>query len=501
MIRGGVREALGWVSAAAIGVIVAAQVAQTARAEMLFRDGDSLIVALMVQSVFRGEPFDWVMSSVLFIPESLLFAASSVLPLGSNGLLAVNAVLNVIALYGAIRLVAGRRRVGAAPVAWSLTALGTFGIIAMTETSASRSSFELASLLLTTTYYSATVIGVIATIGILRRALDRPTPGRLLPFWLAVTAAVSTLSNPLYGAWATAPLGALLALRAIRAPARTPTRRAALVLMMVLGGGSLAGLALRIPLDPWIAKSGASYVQPLAWLDSLGYYGGFALSRLQTPGGVVAGMLLLGLFAFAVVRSARLRDPASRLVATSAWVLPVIVVVGGIALGTHATRYLQPALFAPLLALVAAPRALPVPAPRWVIATASVALLGVSAVSVPRLAASATQPDADLVCVTDWVEESGATGGGQFWTVRLPKLHVDDPARLVQVHSNLDAYGWLVNRTDYVGVDEVEFLVESDADGGWILPPAASPDEVILCGRYRILDFRTDPLPIGPLRL
>ena len=41
MIRGGVREALGWVSAAAIGVIVAAQVTQTARAEMLFRDGDS----------------------------------------------------------------------------------------------------------------------------------------------------------------------------------------------------------------------------------------------------------------------------------------------------------------------------------------------------------------------------------------------------------------------------------------------------------------------------
>ena len=52
------REALGWLSAAAIGLAIAGQVAQTARADLLFRDGDSLVVALFVRSELKGRPLD-----------------------------------------------------------------------------------------------------------------------------------------------------------------------------------------------------------------------------------------------------------------------------------------------------------------------------------------------------------------------------------------------------------------------------------------------------------
>ncbi len=63
--------------------------------------------------------------------------------------------------------------------------------------------------------------------------------------------------------------------------------------------------------------------------------------------------------------------------------------------------------------------------------------------SIPRLAAAAEVADPDLTCVTDWVDASGRTGAGQFWTVRLPKLHLDDPAQLVQVDHELRGYaGW-----------------------------------------------------------
>lgn len=499
MRRGGVREALGWLSAAAIGLAIAGQVAQTARADLLFRDGDSLVVALFVRSVLEGRPLDWGMSSVLFLPESAAFAALTPLPLGIDGLFALSAVLNVVALYGAVRLVAGRRREGAAPVGWSLTVLVVYGVFAITETSASRDSFELASLLLTTTYYSAAVLATIAAVGILRRALDRSAHdglGVVLPVSLGVLTLVSTLTNPLFIGWAVAPLGLLLGVLA----ARASLRRTALVLLATLLAGSVAGLLLRIPFQEWITKTGVGYAQPAEWLASLGYYTGFALARLTTPVGVLAALLLTALIVLAVWQSVRVRDVGARLVATSAWLLPLAVVIGGIALGTHATRYLQPALFAPLLALVAAPRVIAVPRSRVLFATAATALLALSVVSIPRLTAAATRPDDDLDCVTDWVDASGRTGGGQFWTVRLPKLHLQHPEQLVQLHSDLDAYGWLVNRTDYE-VGEVSFLVDEGADDSWQLPQGAQPETIIPCGRYRILDFGSELLQIGPSRV
>ena len=85
--------------------------AAPARAELMFRDGDSLIVAMVSRSLLAGGPLDWAMSSVLFLPETAVFTAlDAILPLDVNGLLAVSAVVNLLALYGAIRLVAGRSR-------------------------------------------------------------------------------------------------------------------------------------------------------------------------------------------------------------------------------------------------------------------------------------------------------------------------------------------------------------------------------------------------------
>lgn len=495
MERTGRRELAGWLTAVAIALIVAGQVASTARAELLFRDGDSLVVALFVRSVLDGAPLDWAMSSVLFAPQSALSAVLSLLPLGVNGLFALNAVVNVLGLYGAVRLTAGRRRPGRAPVAWSLVAVATFAVIAITETSASRDGLELASLLLTTTYYSATVIAMIASVGIARRVLDRQHPGRALPIALGVVAAVSTFTNPLYVAWAVVPL-ALLLLWIAR---RSAQRRSGILLLGILAGAGALGMLARIPLGPWIMRTGATYVQPALWTDSVRYYGGLALERLSTPGGVIAALILVGLVAAAVIRTVRGTDASARLVTAFAWLAPVLVVVGAVVLGTHASRYLQPALYAPLLVLVAAPRAVVLPRSRVFVAAGAAVLLVASVVSVPRLQAAAARPDADLSCVTSWIEASDRTGGGQFWDVRLPKLHLDDPGRLVQLHANLDGYAWLVNREDFA-VGEVTFLLEGGQMVPWALPAGAEPDAVIPCGRYRILDFGSHPLPIGPAR-
>lgn len=496
MRRVWVREVAGWSGALAVGVITVAQVAASARSDLLFRDGDSLIVGMFSRSLLSGVPLDWAMSSVLFVPEISVFSGlDAALSLDLNGLLAVNAVINMLALYGALRVAAGRRRDGAAPVAWALLGLGIFGILAMTDLSASRDALDLASLLLTTTYYSATVVAVVLSVGLVRRVVDRRTGGVGSLIALGGTAAVSTLSNPLFAAWATIPLSWILLVMLLRSAPRVRTA----TILVVLAIGTVLGFLGRIPLRAWIANTGAGYIQPALWTESLGYYGRLLVDRLATPAGVIGVVIVIALVAWAIVRMLREDDIGSRLVAAVAWAMPALVLVGAIALGTHAARYLQPLAFGPVLATVAAPRAWrsPVRLRRILPAAAAVLLLIGGALSVPRLVAASATPDPDLACVTDWVDASERIGAGQFWTVRLPKLHLDDPRQLVQVDHELNAYAWLVNRADF-DVDGVSFLVEDSQSVAWQLSTPATPDEIVECGRYRILDFGDRVLPLGP---
>ncbi|PCE15738.1 hypothetical protein AUC47_12770 [Microbacterium sp. SZ1] len=498
MTRAWMRELTGWLLAAAVALITAASAASSPRAELLFRDGDSLVVALLSRSLLSGETLDWAMSSVLFLPETALFSGLRLLlPLGDDGLFAVSAVVGMLALYGAIRLVAGRAREGRAPVGWSVVAIATFGLLAMTETSASRDALELASLQLTTTYYSATVVAVVASIGLTRRALDGSAHTVALGVALGAVAALSALTNPLYAAWFTAPYVVVSALFLFR---RGP-RASVIGLLAAATAGTGLGILLRIPFAAWIANTGAGYAQPSLWRESVGYYGDLAAQRLQSPLGVVALVVWLALLALGVVRSIRADDPASRMVAVASWGFPVAVVIGAIALGTHAARYLEPIAFLPVLSLVASPRALRLPTRvrRTALAVASAGVLVLGAMSAPGLAIAASEAseDPDLACVKDWIDASGRTGAGQFWTARLPKLHLDDPAQLVQVDHRLNGYAWLVNREDF-RVGEVTFLVEDSQSVPWELPVSAVPDDIVDCGRWSVLDFATTPLPLGP---
>ncbi len=498
MTRAWVREVWGWILAAAVALVTTATVAASARSELLFRDGDSLIVPMLSRSILSGERLDWAMSSVLFLPETAAFTSlDAALPVTTDALLTISAVLNLLALYGAIRLVAGRARTGSAPIAWSLAAFALFGALAMTETSASRDALELASLPLTTTYYSATVVAVVLSVGLVRRAIDRESTSAPLLVTLGLVAAFSSLSNPLFAIWATVPLGVLLAVMA----SRPPFRRRSLTMLSVLLGATALGMVARISFAAWIANTGTGYAQPALWRESLVYYGDLAGTRLSSPLGLLAAGVTLALIIMAVTLTVRATDPGTRLVATAAWLMPLLVVIGAIALGTHAARYLQPLAFAPVLALVARPRSLAWPRNRRALtavgAAAAVLVLVGGALSIPRLVTATRVPDADLTCVTDWVDDSGRTGAGQFWTVRLPKLHLEDPTRFVQVDHRLNGYAWLVNRTD-LAVGEVSFLVEDRQTVPWELPAGVSPDRTIACGRYTILDFESTQLPLGP---
>ncbi|GAA5200957.1 hypothetical protein [Microbacterium jejuense] len=500
------RELLGWAVAAAVAITAVAVVAASPRSELLFRDGDSLVTTLVVHSLAIGQPQDWAMSSVLFLPEIAVLWMLSLLGLGINGTLALAGVVNVLALYGALRVAAGSARTRA-PIAGALLALAGFALLAATEGSPSRDALELASLLTTTTYYSATVVAVVLAVGLARRALDRPDVSRGTPAArglvaaLALVAAASVLTNPLFAAWATVPLGAVLVIVALRRPdAWWPAG--------ALVAGSVIGYLARMPLAHLIANTGAGYIDPSQWLASLDYYGALLADRWREPWGAASILLLVLLWAWSIVATvllARRGTSGAAVVAACGWVIPLLVIVGAVALGTHAARYLQPAVFAPLLALTVVPGLLPdrIPVTRLMPAVGAAALALVAAVGlgIPSLVTAATSPDTDLDCVVRWAEQSGRTGAGQFWTVRLPKTHLADPRGLVQVDHQLRGYAWLVNRDDFA-VGEVTFLVMDAQSPAFELPAGVSPSDAELtsCGRYTIADFGDLLLPIGPQR-
>ena len=497
------REAVGLAAAIAIAVVTVAIVASTPRSEVLFRDGDSLVTTLVVRSLVSGQPQDWAMSSVLFLPEIAALAVLSALGLGVTGTLAVAAVVNLVALYGALRVVAGRAARSSAPIAGALLGLTAFAVLAVTETSADRDALETASLLLTTTYYSATVIGVLLAVGVARRALG-PARGRAALWLLAGVAAASVLTNPIFVAWATIPLA--LVLGVVGFARRRPD---AGWVVVALVGGSVVGFVARMPLSGLIANTGAGYAEPSRWLESLAYYAGLVADRWGSPLGAAAMILGVALWGWCIVATvllARGSEVGALVVAACGWVMPLLVVAGAIVLGTHAARYLQPIAFAPVLGLVVLPglvrRETPGRVGPGVLAVAAAGALVVAGVfGIPRIAAAASAPDADLDCVVSWTDASGRTGAGQFWTVRLPKVHLADVRRLVQVDHELRGYAWLVNRDDFA-VGEVSFLVLDATTVPFALPGGATLDdaELIGCGRYTIADFGERTLPLGPQR-
>ena len=494
-----------------IGLIIVGHLASSDRAVLLYSDGDSLLNALVVQSIAAGQAQHWMMSTVLFIPELIVYGALSLLGLSPSATLTLNAIVNVMALYAAFRYVAGSLNISRHPVGASLSAFALFGLLTLSDHSSDRNSLELASLLATTTYYSTTIIATVLVIGISSRLVEEPRQriaSRL--FLLVGIVAISTLSNPIFTAWATIPLSVVLA--ALTASRFLNRRRATTVFAAVLVG-SLLGFICRIPLGDMTGNSAAGYLQPNQWHASANYYFKLAVDRVHRPEFiiiVIIGVLSLGAGITCTILAFRRRMPGTLFIAMASWFVPLSTVAGAVILGTHAARYLQPIVFMPLLAIVILPRMLTgrsthkVASLRVIAVCGSVALAAFIAAgffSVPRMMAGVALSNSNpsLKCVTNWINASGRVGAGQYWTVRAPKLHLKNPRQLVQVDYHLNPYTWLVNRADYENVS-VTFLITAAEQFPFDLPKDLRNVRTtkIKCGTYTITDFGGTQLPLGP---
>lgn len=540
-------EAAGGILAACLGLLALSHALGGAKRSLLIDDGDSVLLPLMLRSLERGEPFHWGLSPVLFaFPELPLYASSALIAGSVAGALLLNGVLNVVILYALLRWLAGSVLPGSPSegrgdrraIAAALAGVAVFTGLCLLETRAGGNTLELASLYLTTTYYSGTVMALLAATVLVARIAherrDRRIRGPAIA--LGVVSALGTWSNPLFVLWAAAPLAAaLLAVAAARLVPRSSAADSAVRWRATIAGsiallvGSAIGYLARGPLAPYLLAEKSEYLRWGGEDATLAFARDAVRSLVATPGGAVeagvAALLIAGslVAAGAVLGRARLGSSAVVVVAAAAAVVGVPLAL--VATGSISTRYALPLLFFPLAAFVVGlalirrrnGRRRPVigmtssgargfsfefgraAITRLLGAALATALVVAGGVSAARVAAVAADPGVPgVACLTTWAAGApGFTGVGQFWTIRDLQAYGGDSVRLAQVNSDFTVYPWLSNLApaEEARVGYVIVATEPDAAGhldywGPQLAELGTPRDIVHCETFDIYDYR-----------
>ncbi len=496
-------ELAGVLGAVLLGAIAVSLLLGTPRAENLFFGADSTVMPLVQRSIEDGEPFQWRMTSTIFAVEIPIFALLSLVVKGVFTRVLVSGIVNYVLLYLMLRWIAGvlgARLSRPVKIGVGLIGVAIPALMVALEVTWTVRTIEFASMLLSTSYYYPVLIGMFAAVAMVARMMQ--VPGRAQAGYavaLGVMTAVLVMSNPLFVGWAVAPiLGTLFLMLLGRR--RGVAWRVLWVATLATGVGMAVALVIRDLLGDVVGKGADQYVGGVS--VALEYYSRYTIGEsLQTWRGVVEMVLLIVLIAFSVyvaVRGMRRSDSAELLFA--ALVGPVIVVVivaGTILTGAGAARYLQPMLFAPLIAVVvlaaqrAQPRTMveslqdapseapdpgedpaggdPVPEPaagpggrgvRVGAGAAAVALLvggTVALVDLGRFAAHTRYTATD--CLVEWIDGRDIAGAGNFWLVRPMLAFGPDGLQLVQMEDAVTPTVWMTNRYDFEQDRKISFIL------------------------------------------
>lgn len=501
------QEALGAAVALALAVIALGHVLVTERVALLWYDGDSVLLPLVERSIRLGQPFEWAMSPALFFfPELPVYLLCSLVTATPQQALALNGVLVLLAVYALVRAAANELMPAArrsARIAVSAVALGFVTAIVLTEYTATATSLELGSLLLTTTYYYGAVLAMLGTAVLVFRAVRTGRASVVVLVVTGLVAACTTASNPLYVPWSAAPVVVTLVLLSL---ARRVPWRPTGWMSAVLVAGSVVGYLLRIPLAPFVSLDPSTYVHPEQAGRTLAFFAALTDDRAGSARGDAELLLLFAGVVLAVggtVWAWRVRTARTVLVAT---VLPLVTVVavsvGVVVAGSETPRYLEPIVTAPLLALVAvaelvrsAVRRTRVHRPRRGVQLAAaiaavVVLLGGAAVAPTTVSTVATARYAPADCLDRWADGRQVTGVGQFWTVRPLAAYASDDVELLQVRDTFETYPWLVDLGAYrdarptfvvIGANDVWTTAVEDSLG--------APATITHCTGFDVYDY------------
>ncbi|PPF59183.1 hypothetical protein C5D04_02095 [Rathayibacter sp. AY1D2] len=483
---------------------------------LLFRDGDSLALPLILQSFAEGRPAAWVMTSQLFLfPELPVFGVAWLLTGGDPAAaLAVNAVLNVVLLYGVLRILARRlvadRHRRLRPAA-ALAGIAVLLVLCLTEGRALNNEGALATTFLLTTYYYGAVLTGLAGLAVALGALRERRPAARPLLLVGAAVAATTLSDPLLLVQFVGPLLVVLVVLLVLALAAP---RAVLIVAGTVLGAAALGAALRVPLGFLIGTDAGGYLRlPLAGtaLDDLIVQ--FLVLKAPLIGKLevaLLGLLLLAALAVVVAGAARLArgaalDEAARARFAVCAFLPAqtaVLLVVQVFTGSSVSRYLMPipvtatVVVIALIGAAAAHRraagARLAPVVRVVapLAAAGLVVAAVPATTAVASAAAEARSDPDADCLERWIDGRELAGVGSFWSTRPLDLYGPASLHVQQVNFDFTVQLWMNNLSDYRDRQYSFVLADRSPDwAGLARGTLGAPSDIVACGGFDIYDY------------
>jgi hypothetical protein len=511
------RELTGLLYAIAWGCFVLAVMFAGPRGSWFFDDGDSVLMPMLKRSLDLHQPYAWAMSSVTFLfPEIPIYLGLAAIASGPRAALVLNAVLNIVLLYGVLRLIAQLLlRRGASSRLGMLAALAAIGTVVscvLLERGTTQTSLQLVSMFFTTTYYYGAMLCLFVVVALAILAL-KFNSSRRVKIWsasgIAGSIAISTWSDPTTLFWLGAVVPIALGLLVL---SHRDSWRTVLQLYCAIGCGFAAGILARVPFRRMIFQSVTGRVD----LTAQRHAGGLLLAAvseqiLSLPGIIelvsLAALLVFTWLAFARLRAAGLSAEAT-FVSTVAALGPLILIVSDIAGGDGKPRHIQPIYFLPALSIVLVitrlrsdrgPRQRSLTcrdrAPSLRALAALVVCCAVVCASIVGLKVSAEASSAasskGLMCLEDWIDGRNLQGVGGFWGARALLAYGSADVDLLQVTGGFASYLWLVNSAAYTNV-HASYEIVSPQDQwqlGSSIPVLGQPARIVRCNGFDIYDY------------
>jgi len=515
------------------GFTALGHIATTGWSFIFMYQGDSIVLPLIEQSIHRGEPFEWVFSSQMFIfPEGLLYALSSIPSDDPRVVLTINTLVNLVALYALLRVnahfLARHSRHRFLEICVSLIATGIYGVYVLLEPAPTINSTAIATLfLLTTYYYGAILVGLATTAGIFwltdTFGAHLWVRRRVVIFSVVIGGmiTIATISNALVIFQVVAPI--FLAVLVLWFAGRIPARMF-LVLSAVLLGAGLLGFGLRHFFAVFLQRDVGNYLALSQVPDTVLLFGRTFVELLQTGGGTLKLLLSVGLVLVSIVALVlaifwQARPRMAGWITTAEFFLAAFVSISAISLvagaaitGQLTTRYLVPAFVFPLLIalaigisimrrmLAAVERAeLRRNLARFtsgVVVMATVLVIGYGAASIPSVASMVRGDGFTLnKCLDDYLGDSKANGVTSFGLSRPIALYGTQKGSLLQVDEKLRVFGWMNNLAPYHDKDFSYVVLSND---GVVtrksIAKLGTPKAEIACSAgYTIVDYAGTP--------
>lgn len=531
----GRRRLAGWafetwpvVVVAFAAMIAVSHIVQSSWGDTFFYNGDSVVLPMIEESLQRGEAFSWRFSSQnFFFPEGLLFFLSTLFTDSARVALITNAVLNVVALYALLRIIArqlahhSRHRFVEITIAMAATLL--FVTMVLLEPADSINRSGVATLFLFTTYYYGVILVGLAVVSLTLWVTHTFgthdwDPRRVRIYLIAVTVlgGLASFSDPLYLAQVVAPFGAAALILVFL---KRLTWRRLLTLAIPAIAGTIIGFILRFIFRAMFASSIGSYLSLENIPNAVRNLRDSVLEMLSTASGSLKLLMLVGILlaTWAILiyaLYARRRVQAAAHISTAEVFLVAFVAVSSLSLvggqivtGSITTRYLEPLFVFPLLTVVSVGvyvlRRLLLEVENadlrrdlsrfmlGVAVAASALIVAVGAINLPPVIRAAEGTDYTAAdCFNDFVGDRDVDGVGSFWTVRALDLYGDSRGEVLQANAQLAVFDWMVNIASY---EDRTFSYAVVDDSGQLpveaLEPLGEPADVIECSGYEIYDY------------